>query len=85
MSITLKENIGDPFPDPMMANPSIVSETMDIMEEWLRAAPSGRSDVQCTSCNYWRKLKLTGQLILYFSQCKHSNGGDKQQTFLCLH
>ena len=85
LRITLKENTGDLIPDPMMAAPSIVSVTMDIIEEWLRTGPFGRNDVQCTSCNYWRKLKLTGKLVLYFSQCKHSNGGDKQQTFLCLH
>ena len=33
LSITLKENTGDPIPDPMMAAPSIVSVTMDIIED----------------------------------------------------
>ena len=78
LNVKEKENTGDSFLHPV---------PMDIMEQGLRlAAVSGRSDdgVQCNGCNYWKKLKLTGKLLLYFAQCKRSNSGDKEKTFLCL-
>ena len=62
-------------PNLMERSLAILDVTRDVMEEEMRAIPSGRQWTrrgQCSSsgCNYWEKIKLSAKVFFYFVGCE---------------